>query len=80
MPVSRFLIAMEIVKALLAGTVPKLGGNVNFDEGMRSTLGMTPMGAGLHDPLVICWPLVMGRLGTVKQKLMKLFVDVRDAT
>jgi hypothetical protein len=38
------------------------------------------MGAGLQEPVAICFPLVMGRLGTVKQKLMKLFDDVREAT
>jgi len=55
-------------------------GNTNFAEGMLSVEGSIPMGAGLQEPLVICFPLVMGRLGTVKQKLMKLFDDVRDAT
>lgn len=38
-----------------------------------------PIGAGLHDPVVICWPLVMGR-STVAQKLMKLLDEVNDAT
>ena len=41
---------------------------------------MTPIGAGLQEPVVICWPFVIGRLGTVAQKLMKLFVDVSEAT
>ena len=41
---------------------------------------MTPIGAGLHDPVVI-WVLFMsGRLGTVAQKLMKLFEDVSEGT
>ena len=29
---------------------------------------------------MICWPLVIGRFETVAQKLMKLFVDVSEAT
>ena len=52
---------------------------VNFAEGMLSVEGMAPIGAGLQDPVVICFPLVIGKLGTVKQKLMKLFDDVREA-
>lgn len=60
--------------------VPKFGGLTNLEEGMLSTEGMTPIGAGLQDPVVICLPFVMGRFGTVKQKLMKLFVDVKDGT
>lgn len=71
---------MLIVKALFAATVPPFFGFVNFDEGILSTEGMTPMGAGLHDPVVICLPLVIGRLGTVRQKLIKLFVDVMEGT
>ena len=50
-----------------------------MDEGILAVEGMTPIGAGLHDPVLICWPLVRGRL-TVKQKLIKLFVLVSDAT
>jgi hypothetical protein len=42
--------------------------------------GIIPMGAGLHEPVSICFPFVIGRLGTVRQKLIKLFVDVKDAT
>ena len=71
---------MLIVKALFAATVPPFFGFVNFDEGMLSTEGMTPIGAGLHDPVVICFPLVIGRLGTVRQKLIKLFLDVMEGT
>ena len=41
---------------------------------------MMPIGAGLHEPVLICWPFVIGRLGTVAQKLMKLFVEVSEAT
>jgi len=69
-----------IVNALLAGTVAKLVGNLNFAEGMFDVEGMMPIGKGLHDPDVTCLPFVRGRLGTVAQKLIKLFPDVREAT
>ena len=49
-------------------------------DGILVWAAMTPIGAGLQEPLVICWPLVMGKLGTVKQKLMKLLLEVREAT
>lgn len=69
-----------MVNGVLAFTVPKFVGNENFDEGMLSTEGMVPIGAGLQEPVVICLPFVMGSLGTVRQKLIKLFVDVIDGT
>lgn len=72
--------AILIVNAVLAWTVPKLAGNWNLDEGMLVVAAMTPIGAGLHEPVFTCRPFVMGRLGTVKQKLMKLLVEVREAT
>lgn len=59
--------------------VPKLGGLENFEEGMLLLAAMTPMGAGLHEPVVICLPLVIGRL-VVAQKLMKLLLEVKEAT
>ena len=68
---------MKVCPALI---VPKFGGNTNFEEGMLSLDGMTPIGAGLQEPVVICFPLVIGRLGTVRQKLMKLFFEVKEAT
>lgn len=74
------LIAIWMVNAVFAWIVPKLFGNTNFEDGMFVVAAMIPIGAGLQDPVVICWPLVMGRLGTVAQKLMKLFEDVKDAT
>lgn len=43
---------------------------------MLAVDGMEPMGAGLHEPFVICRPFVMT---CPAQKLMKLFVDVSDA-
>ena len=61
-------------------TVPKFLGKMNLDDGMLSTDGIAPIGAGLHEPAWICFPLVMGRLGRVKQKLMKLFFDVNEGT
>jgi len=69
-----------MVKFVLAWTAPKLVGDTNFALGMLAVDGMRPIGAGLHDPVVICFPLVMGSWGTVAQKLIKLFPDVREAT
>lgn len=48
-------------------------------EGMLVTDGIRPMGAGLHEPPVTCEPLVRGNF-EVKQKLIKLSLDVKDAT
>ena len=79
LPVSRLLMAMEMVKAWFALIVSVFFGNVNLEDGMFDVDAMTPIGAGLQEPVVICWPFVMGLL-TVKQKLMKLFLDVKDAT
>lgn len=71
--------AIVMTMALLAGTVSPFLGLVNLAEGMLDEDGIMPIGAGLHEPVVICCPLVIGRLGTVRQKLMKLFVEVLDA-
>lgn len=71
--------AIRMVKKVLAATVPPLGGKTNFDEGILVLAGMAPIGAGLHEPSTTCAPLVKGRL-TVLQKLMKLLVDVNEAT
>lgn len=60
--------------------VPKFLGKINLAEGMLSDEGIMPIGAGLHEPAAICSPLVILRLGTVRQKLMKLFVDVSEPT
>lgn len=69
-----------MVKAVLAAMVSRFLGLVNFDEGMFVVAAMIPMGAGLHEPVFTCRPLVMGRLGTVAQKLMKLLEEVSEAT
>ena len=76
----RLLIAMLMVNALLAAMVSPFLGFVNLADGILSEDGMTPIGAGLHEPVAICFPFVIGNWGTVRQKLMKLFVDVSDAT
>lgn len=68
-----------MVKLVLAWIVPKLGGKTNLAEGMLLTDGIRPMGAGLHEPPLTCDPFVRGKF-EVKQKLMKLSLDVRDAT
>lgn len=78
-PVCKFWIAITMVKAWLAGTVPKFAGNWNFEDGISVVAGICPMGAGLHDPVLICWPLVMGWF-VVAQKLMKLLVEVIEGT
>ena len=69
-----------MVNALFAAMVPPFVGKVNLAEGMLSVDGRMPMGAGLHDPVVICLPFVIGSCGTVAQKLIKLLPDVSDAT
>ena len=79
-PVSRLRIATEMVKSWFAAIVWPFLGKTNLEEGMLDEAAMTPIGAGLHEPVVICLPFVIGRLATVAQKLMKLFVDVADAT
>jgi hypothetical protein len=71
---------MLMTKAVFVGMVSPFFGLVNFEEGILSTEGIKPIGQGLHDPDWICWPFVMGRLGAVRQKLMKLLVDVNEAT
>lgn len=68
---------MLIVKGVFSLRVSPFLGLVNFDDGMFSVEGMAPMGAGLHDPLVTCFPSV---IVCPTQKLMKLLVDVKDAT
>ena len=55
-------------------------GETNLLEGILSDEGIRPIGAGLHDPFESCLPLVRLTLGKFAQKLMKLFVDVSDAT
>ena len=47
---------------------------------MFDTGAIMPMGAGLQEPVLICCPFVIFLPGTVAQKLMKLFVDVSEAT
>ena len=42
--------------------------------------GMAPIGTGLHEPVLSCWPLVMGSWGSVAHQLIKLLVDVSEAT
>ena len=42
------------MKAVFALMVSVFFGFVNFDEGMLVVAAMTPIGAGLHDPVLIC--------------------------
>ena len=53
---------------------------MNLDEGMLEVEAITPIGAGLQEAVLICLPFVRGRSGTVRQKLIKLFVDVKEGT
>ena len=62
---------MVIVKGVFAAIVPKFGGLTNLAVGIFVWGAIIPIGAGLQDPVLICWPLVIGRL-VVAQKLMKL--------
>lgn len=79
LPVSTLLIAIEMVKVVFDEMESPFFGLTNFEDGMLVVAAIIPIGAGLQDPVLICWPFVMG-LSTVRQKLMKLFLDVRDAT
>ena len=72
--------AMVMVKAWLEDIVSPFFGLVNFEDGMLPEDGMRPIGAGLHEPAAICCPFVRATPGAVRQKLMKLFVEVLDAT
>ena len=54
LPVSRFLIAIWIVKFVFAGTVAPFLGFTNFEEGMLAVDAITPIGAGLHEPVLTC--------------------------
>jgi len=46
---------------------------------MLSTEGINPMGAGLQEPVAICWPFVRGTPGRVSaQWLIKLLLEVKD--
>jgi hypothetical protein len=71
--------AMLMVNAVLAAMVSPFLGFVNFEDGILAEDGIEPIGAGLHEPAAICFPFVICWL-VVRQKLMKLFVDVSDAT
>ena len=79
-PVWKLATAIVMVNVVFSFRVSPFLGTVNFAEGILSLEGMAPIGAGLQDPVAICFPLVIGKLGTVKQKLIKLFDDVREAT
>ena len=79
-PVSRLLIAIWIVKFVFACTVAPFGGNTNLEDGMSALAAMMPIGVWLHEPFVICSPFVFSLSGKSRQKLMKLFSDVIDAS
>lgn len=49
-----------MVNGVLAAITASLVGNTNLEDGMFWVLGICPMMAGLHDPVAIWIPLVMG--------------------
>jgi len=63
---------MTMVNGVSGWTLPPLGGNLNFTEGILSILGISPIGVGLHEPVSTCLPFVMV-LPT--QKPMKLLLE-----
>jgi hypothetical protein len=77
-PVWSPFIANVTWKVVFAGRIAKLLGLTNFALGIFEVEGMAPIGAGLQEPFLICWPFVIGRLDNVAQKLMKLLVDVKE--
>jgi len=80
-PVSRCLIAILISNVVCALIASRFLGLMNFEEGMFVEGASTPIGAVLQEPPLICRPFVRGILmSTVRQKLMKLFLDVRDGS
>ena len=53
-PVSRCLTAITTSKVVFALTVSKFLGVTNFEEGMFVVGAITPIGAVLHEPVLIC--------------------------
>lgn len=78
-PVCKFEMAMTTVNAVFAAMVSMFLGFWNLADGIKVFAGIWPMIAGLQDPVLICRPLVIGWF-VVRQKLMKLLLDVIDAT
>lgn len=78
-PVLMFWIASCTVKFVFAWTVSRFFGKTNFAEGMAVVAAIMPIGAPLHEPVLICVPFVRGRF-VVAQKLMKLLSEVAEAT
>lgn len=71
-----FLTANANVNVVLDFRVEKFGGFTNLQDGILSVLGISPIGIGLHEPVLICWPLVSTLFA---QKLMKLLEEVNEA-
>jgi hypothetical protein len=51
--------AMVIVNAVFSLRVSPFFGFVNLDEGILSLEGIEPIGAGLQEPSLICFPFVI---------------------
>ena len=71
------VMAILTVNAVFSATLAMLVGKMNLHEGWFAFAGRLPIGTGLHEPPSTCKPLVMV-LPT--QKLMKLLVEVAEAT
>jgi len=63
---------MTTVNGVSGWTLTPLVGNWNLTEGMLSMVGISPIGVGLQEPVLTCFPLVMA-LPT--QKPMKLLLE-----
>jgi hypothetical protein len=76
---STFFSTILSVKFWFAVMVSRFFGKVNLDDGIFAVLGMSPIGAPLQEPEVICCPFVSGVAGRVfAQKLIKLLKLVSD--
>jgi hypothetical protein len=62
------------------GITARLTGVTNLLLGMLDEAGIAPIGAELQEPFLSCCPLVFGRLGSVAHQLMKLLVEISEAT
>jgi len=78
LPVSMLVTASLISNAVLALIVSPFFGLTNLAPGILFWATIMPIGVGLQDPSFTCWPLV--NVPWPMQKLIKLFVEVRDGT
>ena len=79
-PSSKFTMCTVMLKSVFALIVAMFFGFWNLAEGILLCAAIAPIGVWLHEPSTICCPFVFALPGTVRQKLMKLFCDVIDAS